>query len=74
MTKIKDFLSVSKNRTYLYNVVRALIPVLIASGFLIPGLDEVIMTLVAAVLGLGANELAKHNVTPEEVDEEGLGL
>lgn len=74
MTKIKDFLSVPRNRTYLYNVVRALIPVLIASGFLVPGLDEVIMTLVAAVLGLGANELAKHNVTPEKVDEEGLGL
>lgn len=74
MEKIKAFLKNPKNRDYIYGVLRALIPLLVASGFLVPGFDEMIMALIAAALGLGVNELAKHNVDLEEqVDEEGLG-
>lgn len=73
MNKIKDFLADPKNRNYIYGVVRALVILLAASGFIVPGLDETIMLLVSAVLGFGANELAKRNVNEPEVDEEGLG-
>lgn len=73
MTKIKDFLSVPRNRKYIYGVARAVIALLVVSGFLVPGLDETIMVLIGALLGLGTNELAKHNVNPEQVyEEEGL--
>lgn len=73
MNKIKAFLAKSSNRHYVYGVVRALVVLLAASGFIIPGLSETVMLLVAALLGLGANELASKNPSPEEVDEEALG-
>ena len=75
MQKIKTFFANPKNRTIVYNVIRALIPLLVASGFLVPGFDEMIMALVAAALGLGVNELAKRNVQEptEETELEGLG-
>lgn len=74
MQKIKSFLAEPRNRNYIYGVARAVIALLVVSGFLVPGLDETIMVLIGAVLGFGTNELAKHNVEPvEQVDEEGLG-
>jgi len=74
MTKIKDFLSLPKNRTYLYQVLKALVPILIVSGVILPGTETLILTFIGAVLGFAGNELAARNPTPEEVDEEGLGL
>ncbi|MGQ3385305.1 hypothetical protein [Glutamicibacter sp. TV12E] len=75
MNKIKDFLTDPKNRNYVYGVARAVIALLVVSGFLIPGLDETIMVLIGALLGLGTNELAKRNVQgqTEETEIEGLG-
>lgn len=70
MTKIKDFLSVPKNRHYLYRVIQALVVVLVALGFIVPGLDETIMILIAAVLGVSGNELASRNPSPEEQPED----
>lgn len=73
MQKIRAFLTNPKNRNYIYGVARAVIALLVVSGFLVPGLDETIMVLIGALLGLGTNELAKHNVNAEQVHEEGLG-
>lgn len=74
MERIKAFLAVPKNRQYTYNAIRALVVLLVASGFIFPGLDETIMLLVAAVLGFGANELASHNVEAPTQDEDGEDL
>ena len=70
MQKVKAFLAEPRNRNYIYGVARAVIALLVVSGFLVPGLDETIMVLIGALLGLGTNELAKHNVTPEEQPED----
>lgn len=72
MQKIKAFLANPKNRDYIYGVARAVIALLVVSGFLIPGLDETIMVLIGALLGFGTNELAKRNVNPEQTEDEAV--
>ena len=47
--KLKD----PKIRKYIYQVISALIPVLIVFGVMVPGQSELILALVAALLGLG---------------------
>lgn len=72
MQKIKAYLAEPKNRNYIYGVARAVIALLVVSGFLIPGLDETIMVLIGALLGFGTNELAKRNVNPEQTEDEAV--
>jgi hypothetical protein len=56
-----------KVRRYIYNIVRAAIPLLLLAGVLIPGTEEVFLIFVASLLGLGGIQLASHN-TPNESD------
>lgn len=45
-------------RTWIYRVAVALIALLVAVGALADGLDETIINLIAAILGLGSASLA----------------
>ncbi|MEW1813286.1 hypothetical protein AB0284_21595 [Pseudarthrobacter phenanthrenivorans] len=51
-------------RKYLYGVVLAMIPVLVAFGFISPEQVQLWLNLAAAVLGLGTTVLATAN-TPK---------
>lgn len=76
MQKIKTYLQDPKVRKYIYNVAKALIPILILSGVLLPGTETLILTLIGAVLGVAVPQLASKNVDEaptEEPDLEGLG-
>ena len=54
-------------RKYIYSVVAALLPVLILVGVAMPpGMPEAILTLVAAVLGVGTPLLARANTPAVE--------
>lgn len=80
--KLKD----PKTRAYIYRVATALVPLLILTGVMVPGISEAVLFLMAAVLGVGATGLAAANTGPEktpdalesapvaaEEDPEGLG-
>lgn len=79
MTHIKDWLAEPKHRKYIYGIVVALIPVFVATGLLVPGMDQTILLLASALLGLPAAGLAVKNTDttqetqetelPDEVDE-----
>lgn len=58
------------HRKYVYNVVAALIPILIATGFLVPGVSDLVLVAVAAVLGLGSAGLASVNTPISDADSE----
>jgi len=75
MTSIKNFLSSPENRKYLYRVVQALAPILIAAGILLPGTETLLLTLAGAILGISSNELAARNINEHEqtLEPEGLG-
>lgn len=62
LEKLKD----PNVRKYIYGIVTALIPLLVASGLIIPGVSEMVVALAAAVLGLGASALATANTHPED--------
>jgi len=64
--KLKD----PKFRKYIYQVISALIPVLIVFGVMIPGQSELILALVAALLGLGGSALANANTPVPMEDQE----
>lgn len=49
-------------RAQLYNVALALIPILVAAGFLAPEDAQLWLALIAAVIGLAGAVLARFNV------------
>lgn len=74
MQKIKIWLADPSHRKYLYNIAKALVPILIISGVLLPGTETLILAFIGALLGFAAPQLASSNTdTNEPVDEEGLG-
>lgn len=58
-----------KTRAYIYRVVSALVPLLILTGVMVPGISEAVLFLVAAVLGVGASGLAVANTHPESAPD-----
>jgi uncharacterized membrane protein len=67
-------------RRQVYQVAVALVPLLIAVGFLTPDIAQMVLNVIAAVLGVSAGTLALTNVTPDnvhviavEVEEDGDG-
>lgn len=62
----KSFWTATRRRQ-VYQVAVALVPLLIAAGFLTPDLAQMALNVVAAVLGVGAGTLALTNVTPDNV-------
>ena len=62
----KSFWTADRRR-WIYQVAVSAVPLLIAIGFLTPDLAQLILNVVAAVLGVGAGTLALTNVTPDNV-------
>ena len=64
-------------RQWLYQVAVAAVPLMIAVGFLTEDIAQLVLNVLAAVLGVGASGMALANLTPDnvfkiavEVDEE----
>lgn len=62
----KSFWTAARRR-WLYQVAVAAVPLLIAIGFLTPDLAQLVLNVVAAVLGVGAGTMALTNLTPDNV-------
>ena len=54
-------------RRQVYQVAVAAVPLLIAIGFLTEDIAQMVLNVVAAVLGVGAGTMALTNVTPDNV-------
>lgn len=56
-------------RKYIYNITKALLPILVVAGFLVDNNVGLILTLVAAILGFSTNELAALNTDTDINDD-----
>jgi len=67
----------AERRAWLYKVAVAAVPLLIAVGIVTGEMAQLILNVLAAILGVGAGSMALTNLTPDnvfkiavEVDEE----
>ena len=67
----------AERRQWLYQVAVAAVPLMIAVGFLTEDIAQLVLNVLAAILGVGASGMALANLTPDnvfkiavEVDEE----
>jgi len=56
-----------ETRNYIYGIVIAAIPLIVAAGYIAPGEAEQWTNLAAAILGLSTTALAKPNANPKKV-------
>ena len=54
-------------RQWLYQVAVAAVPLLIAVGFLTEDIAQLVLNVLAAILGVGASGMALANLTPDNV-------
>lgn len=59
-------------RSWLYKVAVAAVPLLIAIGVITGDLAQLILNVIAAVLGVSASGMALSNITPDNVFKVGL--
>lgn len=57
----------AERRAWLYKVAVAAVPLLIAVGLVTGDMAQLILNVLAAVLGVGAGGMALTNVTPDNV-------
>lgn len=57
----------AERRRWLYQVAVAAVPLLIAIGFLTEDIAQLVLNVIAAVLGVGAGSMALTNLTPDNV-------
>ena len=57
----------AERRAWLYKVAVAAVPLLIAVGLVTGDMAQLILNVLAAVLGVGAGGMALTNVTPDSV-------
>lgn len=62
----KDFWT-AERRAWLYKVAVAAVPLLIAIGVVTGDMAQLILNVLAAILGVGASGMALTNVTPDNV-------
>jgi len=62
----KTFWTASRRR-WLYQVAVSAVPLLIAIGFLTEDIAQLILNVLAAILGVGAGTMALTNLTPDNV-------
>ena len=62
----KSFWNAARRRQA-YQVAVALVPLLIGAGFVTTDMAQMILNVIAAVLGVGAGTLALTNLTPDNV-------
>jgi len=58
---------IAERRRWLYQVAVAAVPLLIAIGFLTEDIAQLVLNVIAAVLGVGAGSMALTNLTPDNV-------
>jgi hypothetical protein len=61
-----------RRRAWLYKVVVALVPLLVAVGTVSPELAQLILNVCAAVLAVGASGMALGHMTPDNVFRVGV--
>lgn len=69
----KDFWT-AKRRTWLYSVVTALVPLMLAVGVMTSDVAELVLKVAAAVLSVSATGMALSNITPDNVLSVGLAV
>ena len=57
----------AERRQWLYQVAVAAVPLMIAVGFLTEDIAQLVLNVLAAVLGVGASGMALANLTPDNV-------
>jgi uncharacterized membrane protein len=63
---VKGFWTADRRR-WLYQVAVAAVPLMIAIGFLTEDIAQLVLNVLAAVLGVGAGAMALTNLTPDNV-------
>jgi len=69
----KGFWSMEK-RAWLYRIAVAGVPLLVAIGTVTGDMAQLILNVIAAVLGVGAGGMALSNLTPDNVIKVGLEI
>lgn len=69
---MKDWFSKPDNRKTVYNVITALIPILVLTGVMVPGLSDLVLVLAAAVLGVGGTAMASVNTGAKHPEQSEL--
>lgn len=72
MNNFFDKLKDPQVRKYIYNVAKALLPILVVAGWLVDSNVGLILTLLAAILGFSTNELAAVNTDTDINDDDGF--
>lgn len=62
----KSFWTATRRR-WLYQVAVAAVPLLIAIGFVTEDIAQLVLNVIASVLGVGAGTMALTNLTPDSV-------
>ena len=57
----------AERRAWLYKIAVALVPLLISIGLLTDDIAQLVLNVIAALLGVGAGGMALSNVTPDNV-------
>lgn len=61
-----------KRRSWLYGIVVAAVPLLVAIGTLTNDVAQLVLNVTAAVLAVGGGSMALNNLTPDNVFKVGL--
>jgi uncharacterized membrane protein len=64
----------AEKRSWLYKIAVAGVPLLVAIGTVTGDMAQLILNVIAAVLGVGAGGMALSNLTPDNVIKVGLEL
>jgi len=71
MEKIEKFWTM-KRRSYVYSVALALVPMLVAIGFLTGDIAQLVLNVIAAILAVGSGSMALANLTPDNIVKVGM--
>jgi hypothetical protein len=71
MENIEKFWTM-KRRSYVYSVALALVPMLVAVGFLTGDVAQLVLNVIAAILAVGSGSMALANLTPDNVMKVGM--
>jgi uncharacterized membrane protein len=61
-----------QRRSWIYSIMVALVPLLVAVGTLTDELAQLVLNVVAAVLAVGGGSMALANLTPDNVVKIGV--
>ena len=62
----------AEKRAWLYKVAVSAVPLMIAIGIITDDIAQLVLNVLAAVLGVGAGGMALSNLTPDDIFKVGL--